>query len=167
MSPCNQERGLSIRTPRALRESSRRLKCYLILADAATAAVAADRDSNTIASTVVPGKAGSRTNEEAAMQAAAPAPAAPDPASGDEKQGSASEGMAMVSGAVDAERLAQEAVELSPGDPRPWQALAEACDAQGRGKKHLFDMWQRAGIVSSTASLLVVAPSVLSCSSWS
>ncbi|CAM9120966.1 unnamed protein product [Ectocarpus sp. 4 AP-2014] len=127
-----KERGLSIRTPSALRESSRRLKCYLILADAATATVAADREnSNTIASTVVQGKAGSRRNEEAATQAAAPAPAAPGKASGDEKQGSASEGMAVVSGAVDAERLAQEAVELSPGDPRPWQALAEACDAQG------------------------------------
>lgn len=34
-----------------------------------------------------------------------------------------------------AEMLAQEAVELIPGDPRPWQVLAEACDAQGaRGK---------------------------------
>lgn len=30
-----------------------------------------------------------------------------------------------------AEVLAQEAVELVPEDPRPWQALAEACDAQG------------------------------------
>ncbi|CAB1111613.1 unnamed protein product [Ectocarpus sp. CCAP 1310/34] len=125
-----KERGLSIRTPTALRESCRRLKCYLILADEATAAVAADRDnSNIIASTVVSGKAGSRTNE--AAQAAAPAPAAAGKASGDEKQTSASDGMAMVPGAVDAERLAQEAVELSPGDPRPWQALAEACDAQG------------------------------------
>lgn len=33
--------------------------------------------------------------------------------------------------AQDAENLALEAVELLPGDPRPWQALAEACDAQG------------------------------------
>lgn len=31
----------------------------------------------------------------------------------------------------DAEMLALEAVELVPEDPRPWQALAEACDAQG------------------------------------
>lgn len=38
----------------------------------------------------------------------------------------------MVHAAVMAERLAQEAVELIPGDPRPWQALAEACDAQGQ-----------------------------------
>lgn len=44
---------------------------------------------------------------------------------------SPSEGAMMVHGAMAAERLAQEAVELAPGDPRPWQALAEACDAQG------------------------------------
>ncbi|CAN0225260.1 unnamed protein product [Ectocarpus sp. 6 AP-2014] len=127
-----KERGLSVRTPSALRESSRRLKCYLILADAATAAIAADPDnSNMIASTAIPGLGGSRPNEDAAIQAAAPAPAAPGKAFGDQEEGSASEVMPMVSGAVDAERLAQEAVELSPEDPRPWQALAEACDAQG------------------------------------
>lgn len=135
MSPCNQERGLSIRTPSALRESSRRLKCYLILADAATAAVAADQDNsnNTIASKATSGEVGSRANEEAVIQPAAPAPAAPDKASGEDAHGRASASVTRVSSAVDAERLAQEAVELSPGDPRPWQALAEACDAQGTG----------------------------------
>ncbi|CAM9230645.1 unnamed protein product [Discosporangium mesarthrocarpum] len=64
-----QERGLSTRTPTVLRESVRRLKCLLIVA----------------------------------------------------------EGGAL----KDAEALAQEATELLPDDPRPWQALAEALDAQG------------------------------------
>lgn len=50
---------------------------------------------------------------------------------GIDKENGPSEGV-MVHGAVAAERLAQEAVELAPGDPRPWQALAEACDARGR-----------------------------------
>lgn len=36
-----------------------------------------------------------------------------------------------------AEMLAQEAVELVPGDPRPWQALAEACDAQGARSRNI------------------------------
>lgn len=36
------------------------------------------------------------------------------------------------SGEKKAEALAQEAVELIPSDPRPWQALAEACEAQGK-----------------------------------
>lgn len=37
-----------------------------------------------------------------------------------------------------AEMLALEAVELVPEDPRPWQALAEACDAQGEAHVLFF-----------------------------
>lgn len=37
------------------------------------------------------------------------------------------------SSVIKAETLAQEAVELLPDDPRSWQALAEAYEAQGEG----------------------------------
>lgn len=42
------------------------------------------------------------------------------------------------SSVMKAEILAQEAIELLPDDPRPWQALAEAYEAQGQGQHDKF-----------------------------
>lgn len=74
-------------------------------------------------------KADKKEGDAGATAAAALATKARDTTTGEQ---SPSEGVTMEHGAIMAERLAQEAVELAPRDPRPWQALAEACDAQGQ-----------------------------------
>lgn len=123
-----QERGLPTRTPTTLRESSRRLQCYLILAEATTTPVSEDKadtsPSSLRASPPNPAELKPETEE-----------GAPDP----DQEFGAPKKTGVVRGEKMAERLAQEAVELAPGDPRPWQALAEACDAQGEGFYEAID----------------------------
>ncbi len=123
-----QERGLPTRTPTTLRESSRRLQCHLILAEAATPPAEED------AANASPRTAGFEPKGTTpATKPNEPEPVLKAPEEAEQAQAAApdGDGEASVHWAVAAERLAQEAVELAPGDPRPWQALAEACEAQG------------------------------------
>eukprot|EP00903_Cladosiphon_okamuranus_P015485 g14296.t1 len=137
-----KERGLPTRTPTTLRESSRRLQSYLILAEAASA-LATDGGDNVSSSSsgAAPSKPADLTPEapEVEMKAFAQIDA-PVP----HQESSAPEDVGMTRREEVAERLAQEAVELAPGDPRPWQALAEACDAQGPVKAtEAADAWAK------------------------
>ncbi|CAM9278013.1 unnamed protein product [Scytosiphon promiscuus] len=141
-----KERGLPTRTPIALRESSRRLQCYLLLAEQSPSATL--HNDKTVASHLPPGGAldatqpvrevGSATVKKAET---VPAVSAED-STCDGKGTNESGGMSVTAAVATAERLAQEAVELAPEDPRPWQALAEACDAQGSVKAtEAADAW--------------------------
>lgn len=121
-----QERGLPTRTPTTLRESSRRLQCYLVLAKESTGPAIGDTSSTSLKLAAL--KPPEVQDDEAV------APSGQRDARAPSQESRAPEGgMGMVRREVVAERLAQEAVELAPGDTRPWQALAEACDAQGEG----------------------------------
>lgn len=104
-----QTRGLPTRTPTALRESHRRLHCLLILAE---------------------GK-GDKTD---GLQ---PVAEANDVCTADVGSGNGGGERDDIPWGERAEALAREAVELSPGDHRPWQALGEACDAQGESESWL------------------------------
>lgn len=128
MTTFHQERGLPTRTPTTLRESSRRLQCHLILAEAGTPPAEED------AANVSPRTAGFEAKgTTSSTKSSEPKPGVEVPGEAERAQAAATDGdgVASVHWAVAAERLAQEAVELAPGDPRPWQALAEACEAQG------------------------------------
>ena len=45
-----------------------------------------------------------------------------------------------ISDIVKAEILAQEATELLPGNPQPWQALAKAREARGQNHREKGEM---------------------------
>lgn len=95
-----QARGLPTRTPTVLRETSRRLQCYLLLAE------------DTANGVTPPVEVEGGDNGDGREQLTA-----------DQIKPSRQER---------AELLAREAVELIPEDPKPWQALAAACDGQGK-----------------------------------
>lgn len=140
-----QERGLPTRTPTTLRESSRRLQCCLILAEATTAPAIEDNAS------ISPPPLGAAPPKPAELKpearedevGASEQPDAPVP---DQECGPPEGAVEVMRGEALAERLAQEAVELAPGDPRPWQALAEACDAQGEGGLRGYSLLQPPGL---------------------
>eukprot|EP00752_Nemacystus_decipiens_P018595 g16673.t1 len=136
-----KERGLPTRSPTSLRESTRRLQCYLTLAEVTTAASTVDNSNASPPSLgAVPSKGAGLNPEAQEHEAEASGPR--DMSAPDQEYLAHGGGVGMVGPEVAAERLAQEAVELAPGDPRPWQALAEACDAQGPVKAtEAADAW--------------------------
>ncbi|CAM9749848.1 unnamed protein product, partial [Hapterophycus canaliculatus] len=139
-------RGLPTRTPIALRESSRRLQCYLVLAEQTIStaiqdnkAVDSHSPSGGVLDAITPmkeiGSAAPSKTETVPVMAAKNSPC------GDQERAE-SGGKPMAAHVAAAETLAQEAVELAPGDPRPWQALAEACEAYGSVKAtEAADAW--------------------------
>ncbi|CAN0104052.1 unnamed protein product, partial [Laminaria digitata] len=128
-----QERDLPTRTPTALRESHRRLHCHLILAeggltdgpDGSKPAVT-DGSQRTVTD-------GSQPAVKARDDVSVAAEVSSRDVDGEDS---------LLSWGRRAEALAREAVELIPGDHRPWEALGEACDAQGAAKaSDAADAW--------------------------